>query len=41
MNDKIVTLIQEAFADCYNFDDVARLYFDIRNKCVILMRKNF
>ena len=33
MNDKIVTLVQEAFSDCYNLDDVARLYFDIRMEC--------
>lgn len=33
MNDKIVTLIQEAFAECYSLDDVARLYFDIRMEC--------
>ena len=33
MNDKILTVIQEAFAECYNLDDVARLYFDIRMEC--------
>lgn len=33
MNDKIVTLIQEAFSECYHLDDVARLYFDIRMEC--------
>lgn len=33
MNDKIVMLVQEAFAECYNLDDVARLYFDIRMEC--------
>lgn len=33
MNDKIVTMIQDAFAECYSLDDVARLYFDIRMEC--------
>ena len=33
MNDKVITLIQEAFAECYCLDDVARLYFDIRMEC--------
>ena len=33
MSDKIVTLVQEAFGECYNLDDVARLYFDIRMEC--------
>ena len=33
MSDKIITLVQEAFAECYNLDDVARLYFDIRMEC--------
>jgi hypothetical protein len=33
MNEKVITLIQEAFAECYCLDDVARLYFDIRMEC--------
>ena len=33
MNDKIVTLVREAFAECYHLDDVAKLYFDIRLIC--------
>ena len=33
MNDKVVTAVQEAFAECYRLDDVARLYFDIRMEC--------
>ena len=33
MNDKILTTIQEAFAECYHLDDVAKLYFDIRMEC--------
>ena len=33
MIDKIVTLVQEAFAECYCLDDVARLYFEIRSEC--------
>jgi hypothetical protein len=33
MKDQILTVIQEAFAECYNLDDVARLYFEIRMEC--------
>lgn len=33
MNESLKTQIQEAFAECYNLDDVARLYFDIRMEC--------
>lgn len=33
MNDKIVTLVKEAFAECYHLDDVAKLYCDIRMEC--------
>ena len=33
MNDKVITIIQEAFAEMYNLNDLARLYFDIRMEC--------
>ncbi len=33
ITDKLTTAIQEEFAECYNLDDVARLYFDIRMEC--------
>ena len=33
MNDKVITIIQEAFAEVYNLNDLARLYFDIRMEC--------
>ena len=33
MNEKVITVVQEAFSECYNLDDVARLYFDIRMEC--------
>ncbi len=33
MPDKLKTAIQEAFAEQYTLDDVARLYFDIRMEC--------
>jgi hypothetical protein len=33
MKDKIITIIQEAFAEIYNLNDLAWLYFDIRMEC--------
>ena len=33
MNDKVITIIQEAFAEIYTLNDLARLYFDIRMEC--------
>ncbi len=33
MIESLKTQIQEAFAECYNLDDVAKLYFDIRMEC--------
>lgn len=33
MDEIIKTQIQEAFAECYCLDDVARLYFEIRYEC--------
>lgn len=33
MNDKVITMIQEAFAEIYNLNDLTRLYFDIRMEC--------
>ena len=33
ITDKLTIEIQEEFAECYNLDDVARLYFDIRMEC--------
>ena len=32
-NINLITAIQEEFSACYNLDDVARLYFDIRMEC--------
>ena len=33
MNDKLIFAIQEAFAEIYNLNDLARLYFEIRMEC--------
>lgn len=33
MVESLKTQIQEAFAECYCLDDVARLYFEIRCEC--------
>ena len=33
MSTDLTALIQEAFSMCYNLDEVARLYFDIRMEC--------
>lgn len=33
MIESLKTQIQEAFAECYRLDDVARLYFEIRAEC--------
>lgn len=33
MSNEVITLIQEAFAECYRLNDVAKLYFDIRMEC--------
>ncbi len=32
MVESLKTQIQEAFAECYQLDDVARLYFEIRTE---------
>ena len=33
MIESLKTQIQEAFAECYCLDDIARLYFEIRMEC--------
>ena len=33
MIESLKTQIQEAFAECYQLDDVAKLYFEIRMEC--------
>lgn len=33
MSNDLKERIQDAFSECYAFDEVARLYFDIRMEC--------
>ena len=33
MNNNVITIIQEAFAEIYDLNTLARLYFDIRLEC--------
>ena len=33
MNNNVITIIQEAFAEVYDLNTLARLYFDIRLEC--------
>lgn len=35
MSEGLRNQIQEAFANCYHLDDVARLYFELRLECEI------
>ena len=33
MTDKLTTMIQEEFAEVYNMNELASLYYDIRSEC--------
>ena len=33
MNNNVITIIQEAFAEVYDLNTLSRLYFDIRLEC--------
>ena len=33
MTDKLITMIQEEFAEVYNMNELASLYYDIRSEC--------